>query len=113
MSASTSGVVPRWEWRTFGDSFGDAEARFAALTCQSVGESDELYLLSQGSDASVKVRGGKLDVKRREAVNDDGLEQWRPVLKAEFPLSAADVRALVDALAVPGFALAGHEYTLD
>ena len=32
-----------------------------------------------------------MDVKRLERVDDNGLEQWRPVLKAEFPLAADDV----------------------
>ena len=39
-------IVPRWEWRTFGDSFGPAEERFAALTPERVQESDETYVLS-------------------------------------------------------------------
>ena len=46
---------------------------------------------SARSDASVKVRDGLMDVKHLERVDDDGLEQWRPVLKAAFPLAAADV----------------------
>ena len=37
--------VLRWEWRTFGDRFGRAEAVFGALTQTGVQESDELYLL--------------------------------------------------------------------
>ena len=52
-------------------------------------ESDELYLLSQESDASVKIRDDLLDVKGLEAVDGNGLEQWRPVLEGPFPLSAA------------------------
>ena len=85
--ASGMTIIPRWEWRTFGESFGPAEERFAALTPERVEESDETYLLSTRSDASVKIRGGVMDVKHLEAVNDDGLEQWLPVLKGEFPLS--------------------------
>ena len=93
-------VVPRWEWRAFGDDFGEAERWFAAHEAERARESDETYLLSRGSDASVKLRGGLLDVKRLERVDDDGLEQWRPVLKARFPLSAADVGSALEALAV-------------
>ena len=51
-------IVPRWEWRTFGEDFGDAERRLAALPPSASEESDELYLLSLESDASVKVRDG-------------------------------------------------------
>jgi exopolyphosphatase / guanosine-5'-triphosphate,3'-diphosphate pyrophosphatase len=96
----TKEVVPRWEWRTFGDDLGDAERWFAAHESERAQESDETYLLSSESDASVKVRRGQLDVKRRERVDDDGLEQWRPVLKASFPLSAADVGTALEALGV-------------
>jgi exopolyphosphatase/guanosine-5'-triphosphate,3'-diphosphate pyrophosphatase len=93
-------VVPRWEWRTFGDDLGDAERYFARLSPERVQESDEVYLLSRLSDASVKVRGGLLDVKRRERVDNDGLEQWRPVSNAPFPLAAADVARALEALGV-------------
>ncbi len=91
-------IVPRWEWRVFGEHVGAAEGRFAALASESVEESDEVYLLSRHADESVKFRDGLLDVKRLEDVSDEGLEQWRPVLKAPFPLSAADVGTVLDAL---------------
>ena len=86
-----AGIVPRWEWRTFGESFGAAEGLLDLREAERVQESDELYLLSQESDASVKVRDGLMDVKRLEAVDGNGLEQWRPVLKGSFPLGADDV----------------------
>jgi exopolyphosphatase/guanosine-5'-triphosphate,3'-diphosphate pyrophosphatase len=105
-------IVPRWEWRTFGEEFGEAEERFAALRPEGVEESDELYLLSPGGGASVKVRGGLMDLKRLERVGDDGLEQWRPVLKAPFPLPAEDAGTVLQALGVePRLERAG--YTLD
>jgi exopolyphosphatase / guanosine-5'-triphosphate,3'-diphosphate pyrophosphatase len=94
-------IVPRWEWRTFGEAFGGAERRFDELEPEEVTEGDELYLLSAGSDASVKVRHGKLDVKRLQRVDERGLEQWRPVLKASFPLSADDARVVLEALELP------------
>ena len=78
-----------------------------------VQKSDELYLLSEESDASVKVRDDLMDVKRLEAVDGNGLEQWRPVLKASFPLAAADVAAVLDALGVAGPELARDAYTLE
>jgi exopolyphosphatase / guanosine-5'-triphosphate,3'-diphosphate pyrophosphatase len=91
-------IVPRWEWRTFGDDLGDADRRFDAATPERVQESDELYLLSARSDASVKVRDGLMDVKRLERVDDAGLEQWRPVLKASFPLGPDELGTVMDAL---------------
>lgn len=106
-------IVPRWEWRTFGDDFGEVERKLAATGPERVQESDETYLLSLESDASVKVRDGLMDVKLLEEVDDDGLEQWRPVMKAEFPLAADGVRQVFDALAVPVPSLAGDGYTLE
>ena len=111
--AAPPAIVPRWEWRTFGDHFGAAEDRFAALAAERVQESDELYLLSLESDASVKVRDNLMDLKHLEHVNEDGLEQWRPVMKAAFPLSAADVASLFSTLGVVVPTLARDAYTLD
>ena len=106
-------IVPRWEWRTFGDDFGEAERKLAAIAPERVHESDEIYLLSVASDASVKVRDGLMDVKLLEAVDGDGLEQWRPALKAEFPLAAAGVRGVFDALGIPAPVFAREAYTAD
>ncbi|HEY7422115.1 MAG TPA: hypothetical protein VH541_08890 [Gaiellaceae bacterium] len=76
-------------------------------------ESDELYVLSQESDASVKVRDDLLDVKRLEAVDGNGLEQWRPVLKGLFPLGAADLQVALGALGLSGEKLTRDAYTLE
>jgi exopolyphosphatase/guanosine-5'-triphosphate,3'-diphosphate pyrophosphatase len=103
-------IVPRWEWRTFGDDFGAADERFAALSPDSVQESDEIYLLSLESDECVKIRDGLLDVKHLELVNDDGLEQWKPIAKEELPVSAAELRGVLAGLgaAVPDLARAAY-----
>ena len=85
-------IVPRWEWRTFGDDLGDAERRLDALTPTKVEDSEEVYVLSRRTEASVKVRDGQLDVKRLERVTVDGLQQWRPVAKADLPVAATELR---------------------
>jgi exopolyphosphatase/guanosine-5'-triphosphate,3'-diphosphate pyrophosphatase len=104
----------RWEWRTFGDSFGPAGDAFAALEPERVQESDEIYLLSTADDAdTVKVRDELMDIKHLEHVNGDGLEQWLPVIKAGFPLSASDVAAVLASLRVEAPTLGRDEYTLD
>lgn len=109
----TAEIVPRWEWRTFGEGFGPAEEMLAQAGPGRVQESDETYLLSEESDASVKVRDDLMDVKRLEAVDGNGLEQWRPVLKAAFPLTAADVATVLDALGVGGRDISRDSYTLE
>ena len=105
-------IIPRWEWRTFGTSFGEADRRFDVLQSGRAQESDEIYLLSPHTDANVKVRDRLMDLKTLEQVNADGLEQWRPVMKAEFPLPAAEVTKVCTALGVAS--IAGRDaYTLE
>jgi exopolyphosphatase / guanosine-5'-triphosphate,3'-diphosphate pyrophosphatase len=108
-----SAVVPRWEWRTFGDDFGAAESDFDRRSPERVQEGDELYLLSAGGGDTVKVRDGLMDVKHLEQVNDDGLEQWVPVTKAGFPLPASEVGSVLESLRVPVPRLDRTAYTLD
>jgi exopolyphosphatase/guanosine-5'-triphosphate,3'-diphosphate pyrophosphatase len=105
-------IIPRWEWRAFGLRFGAADAQFAALTPTGIQESDELYLLSGAGD-NVKVRADLMDIKVLVEVNPDGLEQWRPVMKAGFPLAAADVAKVFEALRLDTPALVRDAYTLD
>ncbi len=107
-----AGAPPsRWEWRTFGTSFGAAESAIAALPLSPPAESDELYLLGPGPD-TVKVRDDLLDVKVRREVDAAGLERWEPVMKAAFPVSAADVRRVLLGLGVEPASLARAAYDL-
>lgn len=106
-------IIPRWEWRTFGENFGEADARYAALKPDNVHESDELYFLSTANDQNVKVRDDLMDIKTLEEVNADGLEQWKPVMKASFPLPAAEAKKVLDALGVTAPPPARAEYTLE
>jgi exopolyphosphatase/guanosine-5'-triphosphate,3'-diphosphate pyrophosphatase len=97
----------------FGDDFGGADAQFASMAPERVQDSDETYLLSMRSDASVKVRDGLMDVKRLEAVDENGLEQWKPVMKAEFPLPGAGVHDVLAALGAAAPVLDRSAYTLE
>ena len=83
------------------------------MTPQRMRTSDELYLLSLHSDASVKVRDGLMDVKHLLRVGDDGLELWTPVLQAGFPLSRRDASAVLTTLGVTGQELERTSYSLD
>ena len=103
----------RWEWRTFGAEFDGAEPRLTGLPPVRVDDSEELYILSSRVEGSIKVRDGKLDVKRLERVSEDGLEQWNPVAKAEFPIAATDVASLLAALDVSVPSLHRERYALD
>lgn len=105
-------ITPRWEWRSFGRHFGEAEARLAALTPEGMQESDEVYLLS-GAGGNVKVRADLMDIKLLQQVNADGLEQWTPVMKAGFPLPATEVARVFESLRLPVPALSRENYTFD
>jgi exopolyphosphatase/guanosine-5'-triphosphate,3'-diphosphate pyrophosphatase len=109
--SATSPITPRWEWRTFGAPFGSAEEVLHELTPDAIEESEELYLLTDGGD-NVKVRDDLLDIKvLREAGHHD-LERWEPVLKAGFPLEAAAVTRLFEALRQPVPSLQRPAYSL-
>jgi exopolyphosphatase / guanosine-5'-triphosphate,3'-diphosphate pyrophosphatase len=105
-------IVPRWEWRVFGDDLAEAEQAFAALAPGPAVESDELYLLA-ATRANVKVRDDLLDVKLLLEVDADGLERWEPVMKEGFPLPAAQVSKVFDALGVDPPPLTRDAYSID
>ena len=88
---------PRFEFRTFGQDFADAEFRMSRLSTpvsEKVWErtSNEIYIMSRKNDNyNAKIRGGKMDIKTF-IKEKDGLEQWIPLIKAEFPIPAATLR---------------------
>ena len=83
---------PRFEFRTFGQNFDEASKRMARLSVpipEKVWEreSDEIYILSKTNDINnTKIRDGKMDIKTY-IQTVDGLEQWNPLMKGEFPIS--------------------------
>jgi exopolyphosphatase/guanosine-5'-triphosphate,3'-diphosphate pyrophosphatase len=99
LSPSTPAIVPRWEWRAFGPRFPSAEAWLAGQPPTQPKESDEIYFLSAAGD-NVKIRDDLMDIKVLRKVGPDGLEQWEPVMKASFPLPAAEVAKVLAALAL-------------
>ena len=105
-------ITPRWEWRSFGRHFGEADARLAKLAPTGVQESDEIYLLSAAGD-NVKVRDALMDIKVLREVNANGLEQWTPVMKAAFPLPVADAARVLESLHVPVPPASPASLTLD
>lgn len=105
-------IVPRWEWRAFGDSFGGTDNPFAGYRPSGTQDSDEIYFLSPATSENVKVRDGLLDIKKFQLANADALEQWKPVLKHGFPLRVAEIKSMFEVLGVPAPALARTEYAL-
>jgi hypothetical protein len=108
-------IKPRFEFRTWARNFGMVETRMRRLSrCQGIRESDEVYIVSAGNDENnTKIRDEKMDIK--EFVQErDGLEQWRPRMKGEFPMAAeALVAEVFPAFGVAMSALGRDAYTLD
>lgn len=84
---------PRFEFRSFGQDFDEQAYRMSRLSApvpEKVWErtSDEIYILSRTNDINnTKIRDGKMDIKTY-VQTVDGLEQWNPLMKGEFPISA-------------------------
>jgi len=83
---------PRFEFRSFGQDFSEAARRMAELSApvpEKVKErhSDEIYIVSKTNNVNnTKIRDGKMDIKTY-IQTVEGLEQWNPLMKTEFPIS--------------------------
>jgi len=83
---------PRFEFRSFGQDFDEEHylmSRYSVPVPEKVWErqSDEIYIMSKTNDINnTKIRDGKMDIKTY-VQTVDGLEQWNPLMKAEFPIS--------------------------
>lgn len=87
-------IIPRWEWRTFGENFGVSEEKIKAYELGNFKKSSEKYILSANSNENCKVRDELMDIKSLQQINDDKLEQWYPTLKEGFPLSQETITKL-------------------
>ena len=110
---------PRFEFRTFGRNFDKSAKLMARLSVpipQKVWErtSEEIYILSKTNDINnTKIRDGKMDIKSF-VQTVDGLEQWNPLMKGEFPIS----KEILEKNVFPAFqvempALTKDTYTLE
>ncbi|MCB0486085.1 MAG: hypothetical protein KDC47_07815, partial [Flavobacteriaceae bacterium] len=110
---------PRFEFRTFGQNF-DASARLMARLSVPVPqkvwerESDEIYIMSKTNDINnTKIRDGKMDIKTY-VQTVDGLEQWNPLMKGEFPITKEVLeKDVFPAFQVTMPELTKQTYTLD
>ena len=84
---------PRFEFRSFGQDFNKQAERMARLSISIpekflVRHSQETYIMSRTNDINnTKIRDGKIDMKTY-VQTVDALEQWNPLMKVEFPISA-------------------------
>jgi hypothetical protein len=84
---------PRFEFRSFGQDFNKQVERMAKLSVPipeklRVRHSPEIYIMSRSNNINnTKIRDGKMDIKTY-VQTVDALEQWNPLTKTEFPVSA-------------------------
>lgn len=110
---------PRFEFRTFGRDFTEAAylmTRLSVPVPAKVWErtSEETYIISKTNDVNnTKIRDGKMDIKTF-VTESDGLEQWNPLMKGEFPMKAEMLsKEVFPAFKVDMPKLEKEEYTLE
>lgn len=111
--------APRFEFRTFGRAFDDEAFRMARLSApvpEKVWErrSNEVYIVSSTNDINnTKIRDGKMDIKTF-VQEKQGLEQWTPLMKGEFPIAKEVLeKEVFPAFQVDMPALDKDSYTLE
>lgn len=105
---------PRFEFRTFGQDFSKQTHLMSRLSMpvpEKVWErqSDEIYIMSRANDINnTKIRDGKMDIKTF-VTEKDGLEQWNPLMKGEFPIA----KEMLANDVFPAFQVEAVEFTQD
>ena len=110
---------PRFEFRSFGQDFNNQAERMARLSVPIpeklwIRHSPEIYIMSRINDINnTKIRDGKMDIKTY-IQTVDGLEQWNPLTKTEFPVSMDFLKSdIFPAFQVDIPSLDKSEYTMD
>ncbi|TNF93209.1 MAG: hypothetical protein EP297_12735 [Gammaproteobacteria bacterium] len=91
---NTQAISPRFEFRSFGREFDLVVERMVQLSDpvpERVRErqSEEIYIMSKYNNTNnTKIRYGLMDIKTLIRTVD-GLEQWGPLMKAEFPVDSS------------------------
>lgn len=104
-------IIPRWEWRTFGDKFDQQEELIRKHEQLSDRESQEIYILSNKSNDNTKIRDQLMDIKSPLRINPDGLEQWTVIMKAGFPIHINDLAVVYKAFSLEMPYLQKDEYS--
>lgn len=107
-------IKPRYEFRVWSDTLGSVHNRLGLMAQPRTAESEETYLISKATDkCNAKIRAALMDIKVLVA-EDRGLQQWKPILKAGFPLDSSVIATQVfPSLELPPPALPKSVYELD
>ena len=103
-------IKPRFEFRTFAQSFGIVEAKMRKLAkVEKIRESSEIYIMSAGnSENNTKIRDDLMDIKVFVTAKQ-GLEQWNPRMKGSFPMKTEEIKEKV----FPAFGVELPEFKRD
>ncbi|OQX89020.1 hypothetical protein B6D60_00250 [candidate division KSB1 bacterium 4484_87] len=103
-------IKPRFEFRAFSQDFGIVEEKIRQLSpVEKIRESLEVYIISAGNNENnTKIRDNKMDIKVF-VQEKQGLEQWNPRMKGEFPMRAEMIRDEV----FPAFEVETPEFKRD
>src|SRR5271157_1713400 len=109
-----SEIKPRYEFRVWAETLTPIREKLDRLASPKETVSQETYLVSAKTDkCNAKIRAALMDIKVLVA-EDRGLEQWKPVLKAGFPLESSVIATLVfPSLELPPLGLPKSIYELD
>jgi hypothetical protein len=85
-------IIPRLEFRAFAYDFGPTRDKLHHLaTLKDIEEQTDVYLITRNNHShNVKVRDGRLEIKYL-IHKKNGLEEWRPIYQAAFPLTASQL----------------------
>ncbi|MBI9103507.1 MAG: hypothetical protein JEY99_13900 [Spirochaetales bacterium] len=88
-----SGIIPDWEWRTFGKEIPlKVDLNIWQRTIRI--ESSDIYIISTIAEDCFRIQEGILIIDRLHQVNADGLEQWLPESKFEFPINIEEIKSV-------------------
>ncbi len=89
-------IRPRYEFRIWAEALAGLRDKLEQRCGPSRAEtSDETYLISAVTDrCNAKIRNELMDIKLLVGTHR-GLEQWKPVLRADFPLDQSVITAQV------------------
>ncbi len=94
-------IIPRWEWRTFGDNLSKGEENIKKYGESRDRVSKEIYILSKNSNDNTKIRDELMDIKSPIRINEDtGLEQWTVLAKSAFPIHINDLALVYKAFGI-------------
>lgn len=107
-------IKPRYEFRVWAETLAPLRSKLETLAQPKQMVSQETYLISSMTDrCNAKIRSALMDIKLLVA-EDRGLEQWKPVLKAGFPLDSSVIAGQVfPSLQLPAPSMHKNAYGLD